>query len=163
MLHVDGLVKGIVEASGDVSIGRSGRVEGDIAAHHMVVSGYASGTIRCERLEVVESATVLCDVTSEQFIVEPGATFVGENRRAAGGERQAAEPAVGEQQDGAGGVSEARGADEGAGPTCASSEFVSPVRSDLNPELGGEAEVRPVDESATPAGSESAATRNQRL
>jgi len=78
-LHIDGTVKGSVRSEGDVTIGRSGRVEGDVVAARIVVSGTLVGNVHCDSIEVVASGAVVGDVLSREFVVEKGARFEGEN------------------------------------------------------------------------------------
>ncbi len=78
-LHVDGVIRGSIRTEGNVTVGRSGVIEGDVSASHVVVSGKVTGNVLCESLEVVALGTVVGDVTSGEFIVEKGAHFEGEN------------------------------------------------------------------------------------
>ena len=79
-LHIDGVVEGTIESSGDVSIGSAGRFEGNLRARHVMVSGYLRGNIEGERLEIVASGKVFGEVTSVQLVIEPGGQFAGESR-----------------------------------------------------------------------------------
>lgn len=79
-LHIDGVIEGTVESSGDVSIGATGSFDGNIRAHHVVVSGYLHGKVDCVRLEIVASGKVFGEVHSQEFVIEPGGQFVGESR-----------------------------------------------------------------------------------
>jgi cytoskeletal protein CcmA (bactofilin family) len=79
-LHIDGVVDGTIESSGDVSIGGSGSFEGTLSAHHVVISGYLHGKVDCERLEIVASGKVFGEVNSQEFVIEPGGQFIGESR-----------------------------------------------------------------------------------
>lgn len=45
----------------------------------MLVSGYVNGKIECERLEIITQGKVYGEVTSSEFIIEPGGQFVGES------------------------------------------------------------------------------------
>lgn len=80
-LHVDGSVEGSIVCEHGVSVGRTGEVDGEIVAHHVVISGHMKGRVECERLEIVSTGQVFAEVVSREFMVEPGAQFVGENRR----------------------------------------------------------------------------------
>jgi len=79
-LHVDGVLKGSVQSEGDITIGRSGRIEGDIVARRIVISGKLTGSVHCDCIEVVASGVVMGDVVSRELVVEKGAHFEGENR-----------------------------------------------------------------------------------
>lgn len=102
-LHVDGTVEGTISSTGDISVGRTGYLEGTISAERLLVSGEVRGRIECETLEIVESGKVFGEVASQGFIIEPGGQFVGESMsrdepRTAGGNpaplAEAVEPEV---------------------------------------------------------------------
>ena len=78
-LHVDGQVEGSIQAAQDVSIGFSGSVEATVKARRMVVCGYLKGNVECDHLEIVSGGTLIGNVNSDVFVVEPGAQFDGEH------------------------------------------------------------------------------------
>ncbi len=78
-LHVDGTFRGKIHSEGDVTVGLSGLVEGNVEARRLVVSGKVKGNVRCETVEVVASGSVVGNVVSREFVVERGAQFEGEN------------------------------------------------------------------------------------
>lgn len=79
-LHIDGSVEGDIQSSSDVSIGSSGKFQGNINAKHIVVSGYLHGKVDCERLEIVASGKVYGEVVCGELVIEPGGQFIGESR-----------------------------------------------------------------------------------
>jgi cytoskeletal protein CcmA (bactofilin family) len=79
-LHVDGRIEGGIVCDNDISVGRNGEIDGDIKADHIVISGQVKGRVECDRIEIMSSGRVFAEVTSRDFVVEPGAQFVGENR-----------------------------------------------------------------------------------
>ncbi len=78
-LHVDGGVEGSIQALKDVSIGCSGVVEATVKARNMVVCGYLKGNVECDQVEIVSGGTLIGNVDSDIFVVEPGARFDGEH------------------------------------------------------------------------------------
>ncbi|NBD96366.1 MAG: polymer-forming cytoskeletal family protein [Gammaproteobacteria bacterium] len=99
-LHVDGCIEGTIRSEAEVAIGQEGRIEGDLQADHIMISGKFEGNIDAKRLEIVAGGRVDGDVTVAELVIEPGATFNGnsrireaqaEARQAAGGKKAAPE------------------------------------------------------------------------
>ncbi|MBK5944307.1 MAG: polymer-forming cytoskeletal protein [Halorhodospira halophila] len=78
-LHLDGQIKGTIVSDHDVSIGHTGRFEGNIKAHRLLVSGYVEGVIDCASLEIVAEGRVFGELHSDDFIIEAGGQFLGES------------------------------------------------------------------------------------
>lgn len=78
-LHVDGRVEGSIQSKEDVSIGLSGVVEANVSARNLVICGVLKGSVECDHVEVASGGTLVGNVTSNVFVVEPGARFDGEN------------------------------------------------------------------------------------
>ena len=78
-LHVDGKVEGTIQSTEDVSIGVTGVVEATVSARNMVICGFLKGSVECDHVEVAAGGTLIGNVTSNVFVVEPGARFDGEN------------------------------------------------------------------------------------
>lgn len=57
-IHIDGHVLGNITVSNTLVIGKSGIVEGDIEAKHVIINGELQGKIKCENLEVMETGKV---------------------------------------------------------------------------------------------------------
>ncbi len=62
-----------------MSIGHTGRFEGNIKAHRLLVSGYVEGVIDCASLEIVAEGRVFGELHSDDFIIEAGGQFLGES------------------------------------------------------------------------------------
>ncbi len=77
---MDGQIKGTVLSNHDVSVGHTGRLEGNIKAERLLVSGYVEGVVDCASLEIVAQGRVLGELHSDDFIIEPGGQFLGESR-----------------------------------------------------------------------------------
>ncbi|OAB60681.1 hypothetical protein AY599_04830 [Leptolyngbya valderiana BDU 20041] len=76
-LHVDGTVEGKIDSDGEVSIGEEGRIEGEINADAVMISGGFEGSINAQRLEIVATGRVSGSVSVEQLVIESGASFNG--------------------------------------------------------------------------------------
>ncbi len=63
----------------DVTVGSTGRFEGNIKANRILVSGYLEGVIDCASLEIVARGRVFGELHSDDFVIEPGGQFLGES------------------------------------------------------------------------------------
>jgi cytoskeletal protein CcmA (bactofilin family) len=93
-LYIDGKVKGTINLPGSrVTIGRNGRVLGNISAREVVVLGEVRGDINAnERVDLRSEGFLTGDVIAQHIIIGDGAFFKGivdiqnqENRRITGG------------------------------------------------------------------------------
>lgn len=75
-LHVDGAIKGQVRVS-RLTIGDSGRIEGEITAESVEVRGKIIGSVTAKQIRLAASAHVDGDITHEQLAIEAGAFFQG--------------------------------------------------------------------------------------
>lgn len=93
-LHVDGRIQGNIESSADVTIGKTGRMVGEIRAQRVLVSGRVQGRIDVERLEIVAGGEVEGNVVTVDLVIETGGRFNGSSEiRAENPARSVAEPA----------------------------------------------------------------------
>lgn len=81
-VDVQGRVAGSLRAP-DITVADSGRVEGSITAHDIVVQGAVSGTISARRVQLAPGAIVHADVTHERIAIEAGAELEGRLQRKA--------------------------------------------------------------------------------
>ena len=75
-LHIDGVVTGAVRAR-QVTLGETGRIEGDIQADAVDISGRVLGSVDAARVRLTPTSHVAGDVTHEQLTIETGASFEG--------------------------------------------------------------------------------------
>ncbi|MFA6018418.1 MAG: polymer-forming cytoskeletal protein [Patescibacteria group bacterium] len=77
-LIIEGEVHGNVKTQGDLRIGEQALVEADIEAGNALVSGTIHGNILVRgKLELLPSSSLTGDVTTEVFVVGPGACVNG--------------------------------------------------------------------------------------
>lgn len=77
-LRVDGTFNGVLICGGAVSIGKHGRVTGDIEADEVILGGRVSGTVIARRRVVLEGSSMLeGDLATGSLLVSEGAVFNG--------------------------------------------------------------------------------------
>lgn len=79
-LQIDGTVEGDV-TSGDVTIGSTGRIIGEIKAETLRVKGKIVGSIRARKVELETGASVEGDIFHAALIIQPDASFEGQVKR----------------------------------------------------------------------------------
>ena len=79
-LHVDGEIIGKVLSDSIVTIGKQGRISGEIHASRLIVNGLFEGNADCENVEVLEGGKFLGKVFSKELVIEPNAIFEGESK-----------------------------------------------------------------------------------
>ena len=76
-LYIDGEVRGDIISSKLVTIGKTGRCEGEIKAQTVIVSGVAKGVIEAERVDIISGGRVIGEVFAKHFSVETMGVFNG--------------------------------------------------------------------------------------
>jgi len=79
-IEVQGNVVGSLRAP-EITVAGSGRVEGSVVAHDLVVLGAVSGTVSARTVQLAPSAAVQADVTHERIAIEAGAELKGRLQR----------------------------------------------------------------------------------
>jgi cytoskeletal protein CcmA (bactofilin family) len=77
-IRVDGTLKGSVNTSGKVVLGKDGVIEGDVVCADADVSGTIKAKISVTQLLSLKSTAKLNgDITTNKLSIEPGASFTG--------------------------------------------------------------------------------------
>lgn len=79
-VDVQGSVVGSLRAP-DIVVAASGRVEGSVIAHDLVVLGAVAGTISARNVQLSRGALVQADVIHERIAIEAGAELEGKLQR----------------------------------------------------------------------------------
>ena len=79
-LYIDGEFEGSIKSKKLVTIGKSGKVRGEIHTHHLVVQGLVEGSVDSNRLEIMAAGKVLGSILSGELIIEAKGHFEGESK-----------------------------------------------------------------------------------
>ena len=79
-LQIGGIVEGDVTA-GDITIGSTGSITGEIKSQTLRVKGKVHGSIRSKKVELETGAAVDGDIYHAALIIQPDATFEGQVKR----------------------------------------------------------------------------------
>lgn len=79
-LHVDGELKGEIHSKSIVTIGKGGKINGNITASRLIVNGLFEGSADCDGVEVLAGGRFLGKVISKELIIESKAQFEGESK-----------------------------------------------------------------------------------
>lgn len=69
-IHIDGNVKGNITVSNTIVIGKTGLVEGNVEAKHVIINGELKGSVKCDKLEVLDSGKVSKYIEGKELILE---------------------------------------------------------------------------------------------
>jgi len=78
-LYVDGEFEGVIHSTSTVTVGKNGRINGDIRAEKIMVQGLIDGSLDCERLEILSLGKVHGKILTSELVIEAKAEFTGES------------------------------------------------------------------------------------
>ena len=76
-LFIDGELRGNINSSKEVNIGKNGYVLGEIKTNKLVVLGSVEGSIEANIVEIKEGARVKGEISSNELIIEAKGVFEG--------------------------------------------------------------------------------------
>ena len=77
-VHIDGIFKGNIEIEGDLVLGDTGSIMGDVHATVFVVAGEVQGNISCStKLHFTKTAKVFGDIKTSSLEVDEGSQVSG--------------------------------------------------------------------------------------
>ena len=77
-IRIDGTLKGSVNTSGKVVLGKEGVIEGDVVCNNADIAGVLKAKITTtELLSLKSTAKLNGDITTNKLSIEPGASFTG--------------------------------------------------------------------------------------
>jgi len=79
-LHIDGSFDGIIKADKNVTIGKTGIVQGEIEANKISISGNITGNINANIIYLLKDGKLFGKVLQNELIIEEGALFEGETK-----------------------------------------------------------------------------------
>jgi cytoskeletal protein CcmA (bactofilin family) len=79
-LHIDGVIDGEILCQGDVTVGKSAQIKGNIDSNSVIVEGSVAGNLTAkDKIDMKSTAKVTGDIQSKRLAVEDGVTFVGKS------------------------------------------------------------------------------------
>ena len=80
-IRVDGAINGDITANGNVTVGETGEISGEVRAEVISIGGKVIGSINAKEKAVLESKSVLKgDIVTKILVVEAGAIFDGSSK-----------------------------------------------------------------------------------
>lgn len=79
-LYIDGEFEGTIKSKQLITVGKSGKVRGEIHTNHLVVQGKIEGAVEAERLEIMAAGSVLGSILSSELVIEAKGHFEGESK-----------------------------------------------------------------------------------
>lgn len=79
-LIVDGKIDGIIESTGNLTVGENAKLKAEIKTGTIVIYGKVHGNMTAsDRVELKSSAEVIGDIKAKTLTIEAGAIFVGKS------------------------------------------------------------------------------------
>jgi len=76
--RVDGKLTGKVDSEGDLIVGETGEIDGELKVGQIFISGTVRGTIQAaRRVQITPNGKVFAEIDTPALIIEDGATFEG--------------------------------------------------------------------------------------
>lgn len=95
-VRIDGKLDGELVCAGDVQIGKTASIKGNIQTNSVVVEGTINGNIDAkDKIDMKSSARVSGDIKAKRLAVEDGVTFMGRSEVNPGGAPAAPAAAAG--------------------------------------------------------------------
>ena len=78
-LYIDGNFEGTIHSSSAVTVGRNGKIDGDVFAKKLIIQGSITGSANADRVEIHAEGKMSGSVTSSELVIEAQAVFEGES------------------------------------------------------------------------------------
>ncbi len=78
-LFVDGEFEGIINSSEEITVGKNGRIKGEVFAKHLIVQGEVAGSISVDVVEIKPTGKVDGTIESIELVIEPKGLFEGKS------------------------------------------------------------------------------------
>lgn len=76
-MHIDGTFEGQLRSDSEVTIDKNGKVEGELIANRVIVSGEVNGTIKADMIDILPGGVVNGEIEAVNLIIEPKGIFEG--------------------------------------------------------------------------------------
>lgn len=80
-LHIEGEIIGNIHSSESVTVGKNGRVNGDIFAKKTSIAGKFNGNISAQIVEILDKGELTGSVSCPEFVIERGGIFEGQSKK----------------------------------------------------------------------------------
>lgn len=80
-LNIDGYFEGKIMTTGGITVGKNGRVKGNIIADKIVATGLIQGTTECNTTQILAGGRIEGELITNNFIVEDGGNFEGSSKK----------------------------------------------------------------------------------
>jgi cytoskeletal protein CcmA (bactofilin family) len=79
-LYVDGIFEGMIHSDKLITVGKNGKIKGDVHAAKLVVQGLVDGIVEAELVEIKSTGRVHGSVTSAELAIEAKGVFEGDSK-----------------------------------------------------------------------------------
>ena len=79
-LYIDGEFEGTIKSKKLVTIGKSGKVRGEIHTTQLIVQGAVEGSVEADRLEIMAAGRIIGSILTSELVIEAKGHFEGESK-----------------------------------------------------------------------------------
>ncbi len=79
-LHVDGEISGKIISNNVISIGKIGKIKGELSAKKLIISGVLEGEADCDSIELLKGGKVFGKIIAKDLMIESDTIFEGESQ-----------------------------------------------------------------------------------
>jgi len=76
-LYVDGEFEGTLKSIKEITVGKNGKIKGEVYAKHLVVQGEVIGNLYIDIVEIKAGGKISGTIESKELIIEPKGLFEG--------------------------------------------------------------------------------------
>lgn len=76
-IQIEGSLSGALDTTGDIKVGTEAKIQANISASSVLVSGSVVGTIKAEAVVLTSTAKITGDIETRSLSIEDGAVFNG--------------------------------------------------------------------------------------
>ena len=77
--YLDGHFEGTITSKSSITVGKNGKIKGEVNAGHLIVQGVIEGNVDVGRIEIKETGHVSGVISSTEMIIEAKGVFEGES------------------------------------------------------------------------------------
>jgi len=79
-VYIDGTVEGNIDCGGTITVGKKGKVKGDVKTDKIIISGIVEGTVNCNSIEILSGGRFSGEVEFSEIVIEPKGIFEGTSK-----------------------------------------------------------------------------------
>ena len=76
-LHIEGEIEGNIICKNNVSVGKGGKIKGELVAKELILNGELIGKVDADKIEIEKEGKLFGDILVKDFVIAAGGVFQG--------------------------------------------------------------------------------------